>query len=52
KVGNTSIDIHYLALNEKGEWCFTGRGRLVYIHPTTGKPAPLSEEMRTKLVNG
>ncbi|PAV27634.1 hypothetical protein CIL05_20955 [Virgibacillus profundi] len=50
-VGNTSIDIHYMALNEKEEITITGRGRLVYVNPKTGKPVKLSESMKEKLLN-
>lgn len=49
-VGNTSIDIHYMALNDKEEITLTGRGRLVYFNPETGNPVPLSESMKTKLL--
>ncbi|SDM97216.1 acyl-CoA thioesterase [Sediminibacillus halophilus] len=48
-IGNTSIDIHYLGVNQKDEVCITGRGRLVQINVHTGKPAPFSEEERKRL---
>lgn len=50
-IGNTSVDIHYMALNKMGEITVTGRGRLVYVHPKTGKPVPLRESMKEKLLN-
>lgn len=50
-VGNSSIDIHYMALNERKEVCFTGRGRLVNINPNTGKSVALTEEQKTKLLS-
>ncbi|MFD1362187.1 acyl-CoA thioesterase [Lentibacillus salinarum] len=49
-IGNTSLDVHYMALNEKGELCLTGRGRMVYIHPETGKPVPLSDSIKERLM--
>ncbi|MBT2215182.1 acyl-CoA thioesterase [Virgibacillus dakarensis] len=48
-VGNTSVDIHYMALNEAGDITLTGRGRLVHINPSTGKPIPLTDTMKEKL---
>ncbi|HLR67135.1 acyl-CoA thioesterase [Virgibacillus alimentarius] len=51
-VGNTSVDIHYMGLNQKEELCLTGRGRMVYINTDTGKPTPLSEPMKEKLLDG
>ncbi|OZU89793.1 hypothetical protein CIL03_01230 [Virgibacillus indicus] len=49
-VGSTSIDIHYMAINDRDEITVTGRGRLVYVNPNTGKPVPLSESMKDKLL--
>lgn len=49
-IGNTSLDVHYMALNQDDELCLTGRGRMVYINPETGKPVPLSESMKEKLL--
>ncbi|MFD1039559.1 acyl-CoA thioesterase [Virgibacillus byunsanensis] len=49
-IGNTSFDVHYMAMDEKGDVCLTGRGRLVYIHPEIGKPVPLSDSMKEKLL--
>lgn len=48
-IGNTSLDIHYMALNEHEIICLTGRGRIVYVNPNSGKPIPLSDQMKTKL---
>jgi len=48
-MGTTSLDIHYMAINEQDRVCLTGRGRIVYVNPETGKPLPLSDEMRTAL---
>ncbi|SDQ45376.1 acyl-CoA thioester hydrolase [Virgibacillus subterraneus] len=49
-IGNTSLDIHYMALNDKGEMCLTGRGRLVYINPESGKPISIANSMKEKLL--
>jgi len=49
QVGNSSMDIHYLAKNQKDEICFTGRGTIVQMDPCTGKSVPISEEEKTKL---
>lgn len=50
-VGNSSIDIHYWAVNEKGETCFTGRGAMVQISKKTGKGYPWNEEERELLTD-
>lgn len=49
KVGNSSMDLHYLAKNQKGDVCFTGRGTIVQMDPRTGKSVPLSEEEKLRL---
>lgn len=49
-VGNSSIDIHYLGVNGEGKTCLTGRGRLVNIDISSGKAIPISEEVRSKLM--
>src|SRR5699024_7730403 len=48
--GTSSIDIHYLGVNEKEEICLTGRGALVNVNPATKKAAPLSEELKKKML--
>ncbi|WP_431811891.1 acyl-CoA thioesterase [Lysinibacillus sp. FW12] len=50
-VGNSSMDIHYLAKNQKNEICFTGRGTIVQMDPRTGKSVPISEEERAHLIS-
>ncbi|MFA1820609.1 acyl-CoA thioesterase [Virgibacillus oceani] len=50
-VGNTSIDFHYMAVNEKEEITLTGRGRLVFIDQESGKPVPLKDEIKHKMQN-
>ncbi|WP_026906368.1 acyl-CoA thioesterase [Paucisalibacillus globulus] len=49
KVGNTSFDIHYMGVNQDEEVCLTGRGRIVYINSTTGKPLPLGDHIKEKI---
>lgn len=50
-VGNTSIDLHYLGKNNKNEVCFTGRGRLVNVYAKTGKPAPMTDDYKQRLLS-
>ncbi|HLS10143.1 thioesterase family protein [Lentibacillus sp.] len=49
-IGNTSFDVHYMGLNGEQELCLTGRGRMVYIKPDTGRPVPLSDSMKEILM--
>ncbi|SER88970.1 thioesterase family protein [Psychrobacillus sp. OK032] len=46
KIGSSSVDIHYMAKNEKGEIVFTGRGSIVQIDKKTGKGSSWNEEER------
>ena len=48
-VGNSSMDIHYLAKNQNDEICFTGRGTIVQMDPRTGKSVPLLDEEKARL---
>ncbi len=50
-VGNSSVDIHYMAKNGKGDIVFTGRGTMVQIGRQTGKGVPWSEEEKILFVN-
>lgn len=43
RVGTSSIDIQYLAKNEKNEHVFTGRGTVVQINRESGKGEPWTE---------
>lgn len=45
-VGNSSIDIHYMAKREDGSIGFVGRGAMVQISKKTGKAVPWSEKFR------
>lgn len=49
ELGNTSADIHYMAINEAGEVTLTGRGRVVFIDFETGKPQIIPDSMKEKL---
>ncbi|MBU6080154.1 MULTISPECIES: acyl-CoA thioesterase [Allobacillus] len=44
QLGRSSMDIHYMATDENGDVCLTGRGRVVQINAKTGKSTPFSEE--------
>jgi acyl-CoA thioester hydrolase len=46
KIGSSSVDIHYMAKNEKAEIVFTGRGSVVQIDKKTGKASNWNEEER------
>ncbi|MDQ0270038.1 acyl-CoA thioesterase [Cytobacillus purgationiresistens] len=45
-IGNSSVDIHYMAKRENGGICFTGRGTIVQISKETGKGFPWTDEMK------
>lgn len=49
-IGNTSFDVHYMGVNQEEDVCLTGRGRIVYINAATGKPLPLGDDVREKLI--
>lgn len=49
-IGNSSIDIHYLAKNDKDQPVFTGRGTLVQIDSKTGKSVAFTEEEKKILL--
>ncbi len=51
KLGNSSMDIHYLAKNQNDEVCFTGRGTVVQMDPRTGKSVAISEEAKAHLAS-
>lgn len=44
KIGSSSIDIHYLAVNEAEKPVFVGRGTIVQINKLTGKSEKWTEE--------
>ncbi|MFJ7971147.1 acyl-CoA thioesterase [Psychrobacillus sp. NPDC096389] len=50
-IGSSSVDIHYMAKNEKGEILFTGRGTVVQIDKKTGKASKWNEKEREVFKN-
>lgn len=50
-LGKTSIDLHYMAENERGTVVFVGRGRIVHIDKNTGKPELWSDHMIERMEN-
>ena len=46
-VGSSSIDLHYMGLNEKEEPVFTGRGSIVQISRKSGRPSKWTEEQKS-----
>jgi acyl-CoA thioester hydrolase len=50
-VGNSSVDIHYLAKKEDGSAGFVGRGTMVQISKRTGRGVVWTEEIRNLLVS-
>ncbi|MFG6493947.1 thioesterase family protein [Fictibacillus sp. UD] len=51
EVGSSSIDIHYLGVNEKQTPVFTGRGAIVQISRQSGRPSKWNEELKQQLNN-
>jgi acyl-CoA thioester hydrolase len=49
-VGNSSIDLHYMAKKDNGTVAFVGRGMMVQISKKTGKSVPWDDEMRQTLI--
>src|SRR5690625_2102929 len=43
-IGNSSVELHYLAINQDDLVCLTGRGRVVKINLKERKPEALTEE--------
>ncbi len=50
-IGNSSVDLHYMAIDEKEEIALTGRGRLVFVQAESGKPISLEQSIKEKLAN-
>lgn len=50
KIGTSSLDVHYMAINQRKEVNLTGRGRLVQINPSTGKAIAIDELTKIKLL--
>ncbi|WP_246049987.1 acyl-CoA thioesterase [Aquibacillus sediminis] len=51
EIGKTSFDLHYLGITNKEEICVTGRGRMVQVDSTSGKPVPFTDTMLKQLHN-
>lgn len=51
RVGNSSVDIHYMGKKRDGTICITGRGTMVQINKKSGRGTPWSEEDRKKLMD-
>ena len=49
EIGTTSVDLHYMVVNEKDEICMSGRGKIVQVDRESGKPAPWSEFAKDSL---
>jgi acyl-CoA thioester hydrolase len=49
EIGSSSIDLHYLGINEKERAVFTGRGTIVQISRESGRPLKWNEELRKQL---
>ena len=48
-VGTSSIDLHYIAKNDKNQPVFTGRGAMVQINRNSGKSVPWTEQEKQLL---
>ena len=49
-VGNSSVDIHYMAKNKNNDIVSTGRGSIVQIGKASGKGEPWTEEEKSLFV--
>jgi len=53
EIGNSSFDLHYMAVNKDNQITLTGRGRMVYIDVEIGKsrqiPEGISDILQQKL---
>ncbi len=45
--GTSSVDIHYMGKNEKGDVVFTGRSAIVQIEKKTGKSIPWTDKEKS-----
>ncbi|WP_226535343.1 acyl-CoA thioesterase [Fictibacillus halophilus] len=51
EAGSSSIDLHYLGINEENKPVFTGRGAIVQISRESGRPLKWSETLKKQLEN-
>jgi acyl-CoA thioester hydrolase len=49
QVGSSSVDLHYLGINQNRESLFVGRGTVVQISKHTGKSVPWSNEDKKRM---
>lgn len=49
RVGSSSLDIHYMAKNQHGRICLTGRGSIVNINKHNGKAVAINESDKEKI---
>ncbi|KKI92269.1 hypothetical protein WQ54_09735 [Bacillus sp. SA1-12] len=48
-IGTSSIDLHYLGINQTGKSLFVGRGTIVQISKQTGKAIPWTDEDKKRI---
>ncbi|MCM3759721.1 acyl-CoA thioesterase [Alkalihalobacillus oceani] len=46
KLGHSSMELHYLVVNEQEEICLTGRGTMVQVNKKTERSLPWNEKMK------
>ncbi|CAM3751320.1 acyl-CoA thioesterase [Mesobacillus zeae] len=46
RIGNSSVDLHYMAKKDDGSVCLAGRGTIVQISKKTGRGSAWTEEMK------
>ena len=51
KIGTSSLDLHYLGVDDFDHICFTGRGTVVQMNQETGKSVPWEERQLSKINN-
>lgn len=51
KLGNSSVDLEYAILNQKGQLVAIGRGALVFMDRATKRSTPIPSEIRQKIVD-
>ncbi|MCG3089318.1 acyl-CoA thioesterase [Sporosarcina cyprini] len=47
-IGNSSVDLHYMSKNEKGDVVFTGRGSIVQVNRETGRAVPWTDAQKSQ----
>ncbi|WP_332689637.1 acyl-CoA thioesterase [Halalkalibacter lacteus] len=49
QIGRSSLDLHYMVVDEDTEFCLTGRGTVVQISKNTGRSIPWDDEVKMVL---